>query len=738
MMTDESGPESEEILSTEERLQLHQLRLIEWLEGRDGPDRQDQSGAVGSAPQSDLPTTWNFTGDVKLYTWQLECIDRWFAAGRRGTVKVVTGAGKTLLALAIAERLQNRDVHDLRVAVVVPTIVLMSQWYEEILERGNLPGWAVGRLGGGYRDDLSKGQRILITVLASAHKELPRIIENAGVGSDLLLVADECHRFGAEQMSKVFSTRRSFTLGLSATPERDEDEEILEDEGYEKTPLGRELGGIVYEFRLSDALRLGIVPTFTVHHYGLPLNQAERQRYDQLSRAISDARTELGSQSPGRKMDAAFYAWARRLAKRKESKLGPLASRLIGDLSRRKALLNRLESRGWAVENLLQREFKSRSDTRAILFHESIDEVMRLYLRLRKANLSVIAEHSELPTSIREEGFELFRKGVARIIVSARSLIEGFNVPAADVGIIVASTSSVRQRIQTLGRVLRRHRGTSGEEKTSHVHVLYARNTVEEAIYQKVDWDRMTGLDRNVYYTWTPGEDAVRQDAPPRKPLPKDVEVDPSSLRPGDFYPGRYEGEDLTCDTQRNISNEKGEFARNASDLAKLVLKYKRAAGRFRITPREHHVLVRNPENEEWVTRFVTRLEKPLEFDGLNGHSNPEPDIQKWIETASPGDRYPFSHIPVVINNLKFKSKKGGVIAKKIKGGEVFARTDANASVSGKGADARRLIETLQVLAQKGDRISSFLINEKNHALFRRSGQLYYLCALSEGLEFPE
>ena len=63
---------------------------------------------------------------------------------------MVTGAGKTLLALFIAELLQNTEDKDLRLVIIVPTIVLMHQWYDAILEHGNVPAEAIGRLGGGY------------------------------------------------------------------------------------------------------------------------------------------------------------------------------------------------------------------------------------------------------------------------------------------------------------------------------------------------------------------------------------------------------------------------------------------------------------------------------------------------------------------------------------------------------------------------------------------------------------
>lgn len=66
---------------------------------------------------------------------------------KKGTIKVVTGAGKTILALAIIESLK-KQITELVVAIVVPTIVLQNQWYNEILKNSNLSDNMIGRLGG--------------------------------------------------------------------------------------------------------------------------------------------------------------------------------------------------------------------------------------------------------------------------------------------------------------------------------------------------------------------------------------------------------------------------------------------------------------------------------------------------------------------------------------------------------------------------------------------------------------
>ena len=68
-----------------------------------------------------------------------------------------------------------------------------------------------------------------VKVLASAYKELPMLVEEAKIGNKLLLIADECHKVGATKMAQVLTTERAFSLGLSATPERDEGDDESED-----------------------------------------------------------------------------------------------------------------------------------------------------------------------------------------------------------------------------------------------------------------------------------------------------------------------------------------------------------------------------------------------------------------------------------------------------------------------------------------------------------------------------
>ena len=710
-----------------EALELHQLRLMEWMAttGRKRFGNEPRAADDQSPP----PPVWKLTQGVKRYAWQDDCITKWLEQGGRGTVKVVTGGGKTLLALSIAERLQNTLESELRVAVVVPTIVLMHQWHAMILERGNIPQHAIGRLGGGYDEDFSPDRRILITVLASATKQLPKLVKKAGVGKRLMLIADECHRAGAKEMSNVFKTERRWSLGLSATPERED----AIDSDYDKSVVGKEVGPIVCEYNLADAVRDDLVPKFVINHYGLPMSPAERSRYEALSRSITDAMSQLRAQ---RDADGDFFAWARSVATRNKGELGDIARRFVSETSKRRDLLNHLQSRHQAVEALLQQEFAVNKDARVILFHESINEVMNLFLRLRALKLDVIMEHSELPDSYREKGLDHFRTGLAKIIVSARSLIEGFNVPAVDVAIIVASSNSVRQRIQSLGRVLRRHRGPDGEEKTSCIHVLYAADSIEEQIYGKLDWGQTTGLDRNRYFLWDGAGQTVAQVGAPRTPLPGELLIDPQKLDIGSTYPGEYEGQELTCDTRGNICTLAGIYASDTGELAELVVRAKGCGGRFRITPKRQFVLVRVPAGEEWETVFVTQLVKPLQLkEATTGASVDE--ALRWQMGAKPGDLYPFGGLKLNETDLQFKQKAGGVISKRVRGGEVFARQAGKSHDAPKGANASSLVAALQQLRTAGKKIGRISVNVAQHALYRENGQLYFIAPVPGGLEFP-
>jgi superfamily II DNA or RNA helicase len=99
------------LMTPADELQLQQLLQMQFWQRRhsDAPTI-GQSLAADAIDSEFLPKHWELTRGITLHSWQQRCVDAWFTEGRRGVIKVVTGAGKTILALAIAERLQQTQV----------------------------------------------------------------------------------------------------------------------------------------------------------------------------------------------------------------------------------------------------------------------------------------------------------------------------------------------------------------------------------------------------------------------------------------------------------------------------------------------------------------------------------------------------------------------------------------------------------------------------------------------------
>lgn len=127
---------------------------------------------------------------------------------------------------------------------------------------------------------------------------------------------------------------------------------------------------------------------------------------------------------------------------------------------------------------------------RIIVFGERIEQADALYEQLAQLYPNQAARyHSEVDKEARRLALERYRHGEIRILVSCRALDEGFDVPSANVGIILSSSAVERQRIQRLGRILRRCEG----KELASLYYLYVAESVEETAYF-VDLPAGTGV----------------------------------------------------------------------------------------------------------------------------------------------------------------------------------------------------------------------------------------------------
>jgi superfamily II DNA or RNA helicase len=505
--------------------------------------------------------TFQLRTQFTLEPWQKDAVDAWLnsespSLGRRhGILDIYTGAGKTIVALGVMAEL-IRENPQTKVAVVVPTIALAQQWTQAVSERTTLLAKRVGMVGGDCDDDFGDHD-VLVYVLASARlsvntkagssSRLAADVETARARKqEVLLVVDECHKAGAPSSSRIFDARTHARLGLSATPRRegaDAQDELGQVIPLERQLHGRALGGVCYQLSLRDGYKLGMLPRYEIHHHGISLTGKEQKQLKILTHRVTQARKDVTAAggSPDR-----FLAYLMGRGGKVPGAVLKAAAALQSAYLERKDFLYKASERLRIVERILVHAWTDErlgAPNGAVLFNERIGEVSggptpeagnevdgerkeqqqlagaeTLCQRIKElARLdelpfppgAVAVEHSRLSAAEREAALDGLRTGAVQVLVSVKALQEGIDIPDVGLGVSVASTASARQRIQTMGRILRPARDSSGkrlppdESPVKRLHLLYVRGTVDEEIYKRTDWNDATGADRNHWWNWS-------------------------------------------------------------------------------------------------------------------------------------------------------------------------------------------------------------------------------------------
>jgi superfamily II DNA or RNA helicase len=360
-----------------------------------------------------------------LREWQKTALIKWISNKNRGVVSVATGGGKTIFAFMAFRELNDKAI----LLVTVPTEALQDQWIVNITEELGIPEDQIGLLNSKSTDKNIKKANVII--INSARN----LSISEEMKSKIFLVVDECHRSGSYENSKSLIGPWGSTLGLSATPERQYDD------GYDRY-IKNTLGEIIFRYTVAEAIRDGVLTPFNLINVEVPLTEKEMEDHEKLTKRISKliAINSSDSEDSNNKLEYLL----RLRAKNYQNAISrvPVTIRLMDSLH----------------------------GSRTIIFHESISSVDRISRILKERNHSVVTYHSKISSKIRRDNLRMFRKGMSNVLVTCRALDEGLNVPETEVAIISSATSSDRQRIQRLGRVLRPSKG----KNSATVYTLFA------------------------------------------------------------------------------------------------------------------------------------------------------------------------------------------------------------------------------------------------------------------------
>jgi RNA polymerase primary sigma factor len=416
--------------------------------------QRPEDGALPAAPaERHILAAEDYPG---LYTWQQEAMDRWRAAGRRGVIEAVTGSGKTRVGIAAAFEAVRRGF---KVLVLVPTAELQIQWLRAL--RKDLPGARRGALGDNHHDSLDTVD-VLVAIVNSAATRQTLRDHKAG-----LVIADECHRYAAPMFAEALETGYTWRLGLSATYERTDGEHLVR--------LAPFFGDIVFRLWYDRALADKIIAPFDVAMVGVELTPSERDEYDAFTETMAKAAgpLEIYLHMP-RNPFAPFIAAIAHLAESKIDSPGPaMARKYMAAMTGRQNLLAETPTKRMALAALNPAITASGPTLVFTQTKKSALAAAQVCTAMGNPSATVM---SGMSRDDRAAALGSFRDGTAKVLTAPRVLDEGIDVPEADLGVMVAASSSQRQLVQRLGRVIRK----KADGRAGRFVVLYSRNTVED------------------------------------------------------------------------------------------------------------------------------------------------------------------------------------------------------------------------------------------------------------------
>ncbi len=379
---------------------------------------------------------------LQLRSYQQQAIENWFANRGRGTLKMATGSGKTITALAIATELYHK-IQLQTLLVVCPYRHLVTQWGREAEKFGLNPifafesvhTWqkqlsrALYNIHSGYQPFLTVITTNATLIADSLQSQLPYFPEKT------LIIGDEAHNLGSPRLKDSLPRNIGLRLALSATPERHFDEMgtdlILDYFGKVLQP----------ELTLAEAIRQKALVHYLYYPVLVELTEAESRAYTRLTTRIGWALTATENIQNNELVKTLLIQRARLVASAR-NKLAALRQLMQPRLDTTHTLF-------YCGDSTVETD--DYSSTRQL---EATVKLLGSKLGYR-----VNTYTAETPLEKREYLRKLFETGVLQGLVAIRCLDEGVDIPAIQTAVILASSSNPRQFIQRRGRILRPHPG---------------------------------------------------------------------------------------------------------------------------------------------------------------------------------------------------------------------------------------------------------------------------------------
>lgn len=390
--------------------------------------------------------------EFELRDYQVEAIDKWEEQDFKGIFDMATGTGKTYTGLGAAARLSKRLEDRLALIIVCPYQHLVEQWVEDIVLFGMKPiiGYSSSiqrswkkNLESAIRDQKLKVRKreffCFVTTNATFSSEF---VQNqlSKIRSDILLMVDEAHNFGADNLRRLLLPNYKYRLALSATLDRHGDPEGTE-------ALYRYFGGKCIEYSLEKAIGEGKLTPYKYYPVIVSLSDIELQEYDNLTTQIAKCLTK------DKRGKTVLSEKGKRLALQR-SRLVAGASGKIQALE--KYIMPYIEDKHILVYCGATTVFDGNQENMQI----DNDEIRQIDLvtDLLGNKLHMIVSQFTSKENVEERNIlkrEFADGSNLQALIAIKCLDEGVNIPKIKTAFILASTNNPKEYIQRRGRVLR-------------------------------------------------------------------------------------------------------------------------------------------------------------------------------------------------------------------------------------------------------------------------------------------
>jgi len=398
-----------------------------------------------------------FDTSIPLFSYQNDALLKWQNNSFRMLFEMATGTGKTRTAIAGVDYLLHHN-RKLFVIIACPQNTLSVQWKGE-LEKLAVHPELTAVIDGTNHSWISDLQTMLLKInagfanqavvytthkTASSQKFLMTIGKNLGKDVRVLFVGDEVHWLGSKKLRAALSDRYDFRIGLSATPSRWFDD-------YGTAVLEAYFNNVHFEFTLKDAL-LNVNPLtgkhFLVNYYyyvrHASMTAEEALEYKNLTSRIF------------------------KLSLRKNSRIEE-KERLERLIEKRADIIKNAEKKYDELERILD-ELKEHNALENIIIFVSPRQIDRVKDILMSKNIVFHKLTQEEGTKVeeryggiseREFVISKFKEGTYKVLVAIKCLDEGIDIPSANCGILMASSTNPREYVQRIGRIIRQDEGKS-------------------------------------------------------------------------------------------------------------------------------------------------------------------------------------------------------------------------------------------------------------------------------------